>query len=260
MNIDLTNKTALICGGSAGIGLATAKLFAESGCSVIILARNRKRLLNALNSLKKKDFQNHQMVIADLQDTNNISKIFDSFFNKNPINILVNNSGGPLPKNILECNIQEFNSVFNQHFLSTHIITKKAIENMIKSKFGRIINISGTSIKEPIPGLGLSAIRIASSSWSKMLSKEVGKYNITVNNILPGPTDTKELKNIVQILAKKEKVNIGDFITSVSKNMDIGRIGLPQEIANFVLFIASEYSSFLTGSNIVIDGGYTHSI
>jgi 3-oxoacyl-[acyl-carrier protein] reductase len=260
MLIDLTNKTALICGGSNGIGLAVAKLFAECGCSIIVLGRNQRGLLRTVQTLKKDDSQFHRIVVADLSNPKQISKTFNNFFKKSPVDILLNNSSGPLPKNIFVTKARDFQTVFNQHFLSVHIITQKAVEVMKKVNYGRIINILGTSIKEPIQGLSLSSIKAATANWAKILSNEVGKYNITVNNILPGPTNTKELNRIVSLLARSENISKEEYLKKVGDDTDIGRIATAKEIANVILFVASEYSSFVTGTNIFVDGGYTSSI
>ena len=200
------------------------------------------------------------MIVADLSKPEQILKIFNDYFKANPVDILLNCSSGPLPKNILQCKINDFQTVFNQHFLSVHIITKKAIEGMKEKKYGRIINVLGTSINEPIPDFGLSSIKAATANWTKILSQEVGKYNITVNNILPGPTDTNELKKIITLLAKKQKISKEELLKRVSADTSVGRIAKPEEIANMILFVASEYSSYISGTNISVDGGYTKSI
>ena len=258
MIIDFANKTALICGSSHGIGRATAELFAESNCSVIILGRNLTTLKKTLKCLKRNSNQFHQFIVADLSKPKCASKIFNDLFEKiSHIDILVNNSSGPLPKNLLDCEMQDFQSVFNQHFLSVHLMTQKAITIMKERKFGRIINILGTSIKEPIPGLGLATIKAATSLWAKTLSMEVGKYNITVNNVLPGPTDTREFKKIIKALAKKEKIIEKEYLRKVCANIDLGKIANPKEIAYVILFIASDYASYITGTNIFVDGGYS---
>lgn len=261
MIIDFVNKKALICGSSQGIGRATAELLAESNCSVILLGRNQSNLEKTLKSLKRESNQDHQYIVADLSKPNSSLKTFNDFFKKNyNIDILVNNSSGPLPKNILDCRMKDFQEVFNQHFLSVHVLTKKVMRGMKERKFGRIINILGTSIKEPIPCLGLSSVKAATSLWAKTLSREVGKYNITVNNILPGPTNTRELKQIIKTLAKNEGLNERDYLKKVCADVDLGKIAKPKEIASVILFIASDYASYITGTNIFVDGGYSRSI
>lgn len=261
MIIDFSKKTAFICGATSGIGLAVARQLAECGGSIILLGRSQKKLLFALKSLKSNSVQYHEIIEADLVNTNQIENIMNTLVKKHEqIDILVNNSSGPLPKNVLSCNTDDFQRVFNQHFLSVNIITKAVIDLMKKHKYGRVVNVLGTSIKEPIPGLGLSSIKAVTSVWAKSLSKEVGRYNITVNNILPGPTNTKELKDIIGIFSKNENLSETEYLKKICRQIDLGRIAKADEIANVITFICSEYASFVTGSNIFVDGGYTTSI
>ena len=258
MIIDFTKKTALICGATSGIGLATANEIAKAGGSIILLGRSRKKLTLALKSLDDSSGQHHEVIEGDLSKPDQITQIVEIFVkDHNRLDILVNNSGGPLPKNILKCETQDYQHVFNQQFLSVQVITSKVIELMRNNNFGRIINILGTSIKEPIRELPLSSVKAITEVWAKALSKEVGKFNITVNNILPGPTNTNELKKIVKILAMNEGISDVEYLIKVTNNTALGRIAEAKEIANLITFIASENSSYLTGANIIVDGGYT---
>lgn len=259
MQIDLTHKRALVCGGSRGIGFAVSMIFSMCGCSVTLLARHEKQLVESMEKLTKKPHQNHSYIIADLSQTEQLSKIMENSDIEEGVDILVNNSSGPMPIDILECQTKDYLEVFKQQFLANQILTQMVVSNMKDNKFGRVINVVGTSIKEPIDGLPLSAVKAIVTNWAKALSQTVGEFGITVNNILPGPTNTGELSDIVKILSEKEGVSQGEFLEDVTKSIALKRIAEPMEIAKAIAFIASEHSSFITGSCFVIDGGYMSS-
>lgn len=260
MKIDLRDKKALVCGASSGIGKAIAALFVEAGCSLILVGRNKSKLGKIFKEQKKTKKQFIHIFELDLMKTSEVIKFSNSYLKKNSIDILVNNSGGPLPRDILKCTISDYQNVFNQHFLAVNILTLEAVKNMMKNRYGRIINILGTSIIEPIPNLSLSCIKSTTANWSKSLSKKIARYNVTINNILPGPTNTPELKEISNILSKAEGINQKQYYKNLINSIDVKRVADPKEIAYLTLFLASEYSSYITGSSLVIDGGYSKSI
>ena len=257
MTYNLNNKHALICGSSQGIGEAIAKKFAQTGCLVTILARNEKKLSLLKSELDKLNNKNNHILVADLDAPEKLKKLFQNHSKKtNLLNILVNNSGGPSPGKISEANKHEFIKTFNRHLISSHIITKELLPGMMKEKYGRIINIISTSVKQPIKNLGVSnTIRASVASWAKTLSQEVGQYNITVNNVLPGFTNTNRLKNIIENNSEKRNKSI-DFISQEMKNLvPLKRFAEPIEIANAVCFLASDEASYISGINLPIDGG-----
>jgi len=260
MNIDLSNKRALVCGGSHGIGRAIAIQFAKCGCSVIILARNEDPLVNLINELNSIKINKHKYIVADLSDYKEIERIANNELESCSIDILINNSSGPLPEIISEIKIEEITSSFHQHFISSFILIAAVVKYMKIKRSGRIINILGTSVKEPILDLGLSSVKAMIANYTKILSKELGEFGITVNNVLPGPTKTNELNKITRIIASKEEITINEFENIIIKETALKRLGNPEEIAYAVAFLASEYASFITGSNLIIDGGYMSGI
>ncbi|HNL83243.1 MAG TPA: SDR family NAD(P)-dependent oxidoreductase, partial [Chitinophagaceae bacterium] len=187
MNISLENKTAIICGSTQGIGLATAKELSNLGATCILMARNQTALIEALKQLNYSFNQPHNYLVADFDNPSTVKSAMVEFIKKNTVHILVNNSGGPNAGQITDATEQQFLDTFNRHLICNHILTKAVINGMKEAGFGRIINIISTSVKIPLPNLGVSnTIRGAVASWSKTMANELGQFNITVNNVLPG--------------------------------------------------------------------------
>ncbi len=258
----LTNKTALVCGSTQGIGKATAMKLAEMGANVILLARNEQKLKDVLLELSTENNQKHHYIVADFSDPSGLKKVITDFLSQGiTINILVNNTGGPKGGPIKDASTEEFINTFNQHLICNHILVQAIYPGMIESGYGRIINVISTSVKQPLPNLGVSnTIRGAVASWSKTLANELGEFGITVNNVLPGATNTIRLQGIAE--AKSEKT--GETVTEIFKEMasesPMKRIAQPEEIAAAIAFLASPDASYINGINLPVDGGRTKSL
>ena len=187
MNIQLTGKTALVCGSSQGLGLASAIELSKLGANVILMARNEERLKLAISKLDPIQNQHHQYIIADFSDANQVKESIDGFLEKgNKIHILVNNTGGPAAGLAIDAKTNDFIAAFQSHLLCNHILAQAVTAGMKEANYGRIINIISTSVRQPIARLGVSnTIRAAVANWSKTLSIELGQFGITVNNVLP---------------------------------------------------------------------------
>ncbi len=256
MNLNINNKNALVCGSTQGIGKATAIQLAEEGANVTLIARNEEKLKKVLAELPA---GSHNYIVADFSNPTELKeKIEVSNLN---FHILVNNTGGPAGGPIFNAKIEEFESAFTQHLKCNHVLVQALVPFMKESGYGRIINVISTSVKQPLDGLGVSnTIRGAVASWSKTLANELGQFSITVNNVLPGATDTERLNEII----KNKSVKTGLSIDEVSKNMmnasPAKRFAKPEEIANAIVFLASEKASFINGINVPVDGGRTKSL
>ena len=258
MELNLKNKNALVCGSTQGIGKATAILLAEEGVNVTLISRNEEKLKAVLAELPN-DKQCHGYLVADFSKPNDLKEVLEK--SELQFHILVNNTGGPAGGPIFNAKIEEFESAFTQHLKCNHILVQNLVPFMKKKCYGRIINIISTSVKQPLDGLGVSnTIRGAVASWSKTLANELGEFGITVNNVLPGATNTERLNEII----KNKSDKTGLSIDTVSKNMmnasPVKRFATPKEIANAVVFLASEKASFINGINIPVDGGRTKSL
>ena len=259
MNLSLRNKRAVVCGSTQGIGKAIAEELSRQGVNLTLIARDKKALENVVKKLDTSLGQSHDYLCVDFSDDNFENKISDlSSLN---IDILINNTGGPASGPITDANADDFLLAFKMHLLNNQLLIKKVIDNMKKNSFGRIINIISTSVKAPIPGLGVSnTIRAAVANWAKTLSLELGPYGITVNNILPGFTSTNRLKSLI----KKKSTILGKSVSEVESEMKntvpLKRFGDASEVANAVVFLSSPAASYINGINLPVDGGRTASL
>lgn len=253
----MNNKHALVCGSSKGIGASTAIELSKLGATITLLARDKDSLANVLDSLDTSKKQNHNFIIADFDDPFKLKDTIDQHIAKNPtIHILINNSGGPKPGPIIDANVEDFISAFNRHLICNHILVQAVVPKMKEARFGRIINITSTSVKQPIKGLGISnTIRGAVANWAKTLSFELGEFGITVNNILPGYTDTQRLKEIFLNKSKKSNYDIESIVSDAHSQIPLGRFADPKETAKAICFLASEDASYINGINLPVDGG-----
>jgi 3-oxoacyl-[acyl-carrier protein] reductase len=261
MNLSLDQKHALVCGGSKGIGFASAKALASLGAQITLLARHQADLEKAIEVLSEINDKKHSFIVADTSDHLIVSKQVADLVTMRPVHILINNSGGPAAGPIISADPNSFTEAFQAHVLAAHMITTAVIEGMKSSQYGRIINIISTSVRIPLHGLGVSnTTRGAMASWAKTLSNEVAPYGITVNNVLPGATSTDRLRQIIENKASKTATDSDHIATEMAAEIPMGRFGKPEEIASVVAFLASPAASYITGTSIPVDGGRTGSI
>jgi 3-oxoacyl-[acyl-carrier protein] reductase len=259
MEVALTNKNALVCGGSGGIGKAVGIELAHLGANVTLFAHNIDKLKAAQQLLTNSSGQQHYILSADFNNTDAVENaVTQHIQNIGDIEILVNNTGGPAPGLAHTASVEEYLSAFKQHLISSHILLKCLVTGMKNKKYGRVVNIISTSVKQPIPGLGVSnTIRAAVANWSKTIAKELGVYGITVNNILPGATKTERLQTILENKAKRENKSLSEVIIHEQQQIPLGRFAAPEELANAVAFLVSPAASYINGINLPVDGGRT---
>lgn len=261
MNLSLEGKYAIVCGSTQGIGLAIAEELALMGANCTLIARNEEGLKSAIQILDIALRQQHNYLVADFTRPDELRKIIDEHMGKYPAHILINNTGGPPGGPITEATEDDFINTFNQHLVCNHILAKAVIPSMKKEKFGRIINIISTSVKIPLKNLGVSnTIRGAVASWAKTMANELGRFNITVNNVLPGFTNTQRLSTLIDNIAKKENVRADVVVGSMKKEVPMKRFGETAEIAAVAAFLASPAAAYVNGVSIPVDGGRTGSI
>ena len=261
MNLDLTNKNALVCGSTAGIGKASAKQLAAMGATVTLVARNEEKLKETLIELPFEAGQKHNYFVADFNDPEDVKKKVGIAAQDKIFHILINNTGGPKGGPIFSAETNEFTSAFAQHLVNNHTLVQAVVPGMKKADYGRIINIISTSVKQPIDGLGVSnTIRGAVANWSKTLANELGPFGITVNNVLPGFTATDRLTDIVSNAAKKMNKTEAEASEWMKNLVPARRFAQPGEVANAVAFLASEAASYINGINLPVDGGRTKSL
>ncbi len=258
MNLNLNGKRALVCGGSKGIGLAAATAIAELGAEIVLVARNEAVLKERINELPSPNGVVHSYLIADFNDRNHLKSVVEDLVSEHPVQILINNTGGPAAGPVQKAQEDEFLLAFGQHVLCSRILVNAVVQGMRDSGYGRIINVISTSVKQPIPGLGVSnTIRGAMGNWSKTLAGELAPDQITVNNVLPGATATDRLSEILSGRATKSGNSVEEVAAAWQATIPMRRFADPSEVGNAIAFLASPAASYITGTNVVVDGGRT---
>jgi 3-oxoacyl-[acyl-carrier protein] reductase len=261
MNLSLNGKHALICGSTQGIGLAIAKELALLGANCTLMARNAEALAIASESLSKNEHQHHNFLVADFTNNDEVLTAVKNLVLESPVHILINNTGGPPAGPIANATATEFLFAYNLHLINNHQIATTVLEGMKQDGFGRIINIISTSVKIPLANLGVSnTTRAAVGAWAKTLAGEVAKFGITVNNVLPGATNTVRLSSIIANKATKLNASTENISAEMMHEIPMGRFGEAHEIAAMAAFLASPAASYVTGQSICVDGGRTGSI
>ena len=260
MEISLVNKKAFVCGSTQGIGRAAALELTNLGASIVLLARNEESLKQVRDELNNQENQRHDYIVVDFSAPDELKNRVAEYLQKNssPVHILVNNTGGPSAGKAIDANAHEFTAAFQAHLICNQILTQSLIEGMKAEKYGRIVNVISTSVKQPIPGLGVSnTIRGAVASWAKTLAGELGEFGITVNNVLPGFTKTQRLESIIVNKASKTGDSIEKIAAEMQSETPARRFAEASEIANAVAFLASPAASYINGVNLPVDGGRT---
>ncbi len=261
MDLSLIGRHALVCGGSKGIGFATAVELALLGASVTLLARNESALREAIGKLDVSAGQEHRFLVADASDPTALGQLVATYATLNPLHILINNSGGPAAGPANKADISEFSAAFTQHLLANHALVQAVLPSMKTAGFGRIVNIISTSVKQPLENLGVSnTIRGAVASWAKTLANELGIFGITVNNVLPGATATERLTQIITGAAARTGKTIEEASQHMAAEIPMRRFAEPAEVGAAAAFLCSPAAAYINGINLPVDGGRTKSL
>ncbi len=282
MDISLIGKRALVCGSTQGIGRAAAIELASLGASVTLVARNPDKLEQVCRELPvRRDVaehsgkaagagagsggQTHRWFAADFSEPSAVQEAIRTELAHasaaGPYTILINNTGGPAGGPIADAAPDAFVAAFRSHLVCNQLLVQALLPGMKAAKYGRIINIISTSVKAPIPGLGVSnTIRAAVANWAKTLATELAPFGITVNNVLPGFTDTERLKQLFTSRATKEGKTLEEVTKASIATIPAGRLGRAEEVAAAIAFLATPAASYINGINVPVDGGRTQSL
>ncbi len=261
MNLSLLGKNALVGGASAGIGRAVAAELAALGANVSLLARTESTLQEALAVLDISQGQQHGYIAVDFSDSKNLLEKISALLERQPVHILVNNTGGPPGGPITEASTEAFLAAYHNHLICNQLLAQALLPGMKAAGIGRIINIISTSVKEPLDNLGVSnTTRWAVASWAKTWANEVGRFGITVNNVLPGYTRTGRLAEIIEKRAAASKQSIENVEEAFKNTIPARRFAQPEEVAAAVAFLASPAAGYVNGINLPVDGGRTRSL
>jgi 3-oxoacyl-[acyl-carrier protein] reductase len=257
----LNGRHALVCGASSGIGRATALALAARGAEVTALARRADLLEMLVAELLAGGAKAAHALVADLDQRAELGTAVDDLLNtRGPVHILVNNTGGPPPGRLLDAAPEALEVAFGRHVLGAHLLVTKLLPGMEAEGYGRIVNVISTSVREPIPGLGVSnTVRAAMAGFSKTLSSELPP-GVTINNVLPGYTDTERLSALCESIAARTGKSLAEVREGWVAAVPEGRLGRPEEVAAVVAFLASPEAGYLRGQSIAVDGGRMRSI
>ena len=255
MKIDLSGKYALVGGSSKGIGRAIAERLAASGASVTLMARSEELLKSIIAQLDTSQGQQHQYLVVDFSNFSAFASQMDAYFESNKVDILINNTQGPAAGDAIEKSIEDYQIAFDLLFKCALYIPLRALKHMQSQQWGHV-NVASVSVKEPLNYLALSnSLRAALVTWAKSLSMDIAADNITINNTLTGYFDTERIAQLNAQKAEKMNVSPKKVREAMEAQVSMQRIGQPEEYANLVCFLASEQASYITGTNIPIDGG-----
>lgn len=254
IGIDLTGLRALVFGASQGIGEATARAFMKAGARVTLVARSEDKLQGILQ--ESGEGAGHSYHSMDVNDLSALKKKVQVDLEDQAYDIVVYNSGGPPPGRISAAGEQDFLTALRTHLVVAAEISQLLIPPMKTRGYGRILTITSTSVKSPIPHLGVSNVtRAAMSSWMKTLSLELAPFGITVNSLLPGYTSTPRLRSLMEAAAQKNDKTLEEVESAWKGQVPMGRFAEPQEPAQLMAFLASPLASYITGVQIPVDGG-----
>jgi 3-oxoacyl-[acyl-carrier protein] reductase len=261
MEYGLEDKVALICGASRGIGEACARALAGEGARTILLSRNEKRLQQVVQDIVASGGE-ARYVCADLSDIALLEDVAGQAQNiYGKVDILVNNTGGPPSGDNFSFSNEIWEESFRATFMSAMVLTKALLLPMAERGWGRVINLTSVTVKQPIEGLILSnSIRTAVVGWAKTLSHQFASNNVTINNIATGYTLTERVRIIARERAEREGVSEEAVLQKMIEGIPMKRMATPDEIGSLALFLAGECSSYITGVTIPIDGGFTTSV
>lgn len=259
MDLNLNKKKAIVCGSTQGIGKAVAVELALLGASVTLVSRDEDKLRRVAGELDQGLGQQHDYLVVDFSQPEELNRVIQGYAaQQEAVHILVNNTGGPPGGPITEAQPEEFLRAFNMHLICDHLLVQALSPLMKKAGYGRIINIISTSVKQPLPGLGVSnTTRGAVASWAKTMAYELGPYGITVNNVLPGSTRTGRLDSLIENKAEKADSSVEEVEKEMMSEIPARRFARPEEVAAAVAFLATPAAAYINGINLPVDGGRT---
>lgn len=261
MDLDLTGRHALVCGASEGIGRATALELAQLGASVTVLARRADALQAVVADLTRAQGQHHHALAVDMDDTTALQATVASHVAAYPAQILIHNTGGPPGGTAHEAEAAAFESAFRRHLIGGQVLVQAMLPGMRAARWGRIVNVISTSVREPIAGLGVSnTVRGAVASWAKTLSRELAPEGITVNNVLPGYTRTGRIDQIVADRMRRTGQDEATVLAAMRAGVPAGRFAEPAETAGVIAFLCAPAAAYVTGVSLPVDGGRMASI
>lgn len=258
MDLGIKNRVALVAASSKGLGKAVALQLSREEAKVVICARSKDRLFKTREEIALVTGNEVRAFVSDVTDRKQVNSMLECVLEEfGTIEILVNNAGGPPTGMADDFTLDDYRNALELNLLSTVNLCYEVAPLMKKQKWGRIINLTSVSAKQPIDALILSnTARAGVLGFAKSLSNQLAPFGITVNSICPGYTKTERVEELAESFAKKGQGTVEDFYRNIEGTIPTGRLGKPEEIAQAVAFLASEGASYITGVALQIDGGY----
>ena len=260
-SLSLAGRHALVCGASSGIGRETARTLAGLSAELTLLARSKDKLEALQPELVDLGSPRVHVVVADLEQLEQLETTMTAHLETHgPVHILIHNTGGPPGGALLDAAVQALQVAFQRHVLSAQLLVRLLVPGMRQSEYGRIVNVLSTSVREPIPNLGVSnTIRAAMAGWAKTLSSELPP-GVTINNVLPGFTGTERLASLAKTTAQRTGQSADEVLTGWRATIPEGRLGQAHEIAAMIAFLTTPAAAYVRGQSIAADGGRLRSI
>jgi 3-oxoacyl-[acyl-carrier protein] reductase len=256
MDLGISGQTALVLGGTQGLGLACARSLAEAGVKLLVNGRSAAAWEAARGNLPGATF-----VQGDLAKPEDRLRIIDSAQSLGPVSILVTNTGGPPTGRFEELSSEQWRAAFETNFLGILEITRALLPGMRERGFGRIINVTSFVVKELYPNMSLSnSFRVGLTGAMGSIARECARDGVTINGILPGLMDTGALQRVFRDRAKRTGETEADIRQSMAQSVPMQRLGTAADFGPICAFLASRHAGYITGQNICIDGGLTKSV
>lgn len=262
MDLGLKNKVALVAAGSRGLGRAVAEELAAEGASLVLCARDVNALTETAGAIADASGAHVLAVPADVTNFDSIKQLVEAGMDRfGRIDILVTNAGGPPAGTFDQLTREQWDEALRLTLLSAIELARQVLPGMKQRRWGRILNITSISVKQPVENLMLSnSLRAGLTGFARTLANEVAAEGITVNNILPGYTRTERLEDLARMMAEKQGISADEFRGKWEKEIPMGRLGEPREFAALAAFLVSERASYITGTSIQVDGGWIRSL
>lgn len=258
--ISLVGRHALVTGASKGIGRATALTLAGLGAELTVAARSGDALDALLPELRAAGAGAVRSLVVDFDDRDGLRASAEALVASSPVHILVHNTGGPQGGPLLGAEGDAILAALSRHLLTAHLLVQTCLPGMQQAGYGRVITVTSTSVREPIPNLGVSNLtRAAVASWAKTLSRELPP-GVTINNVMPGYTDTDRLGELASARAAKSGVEATEVFSEWVSKVPEGRLGRPEELGQVIAFLCTPAAAYIRGQSIAVDGGRLNAI
>lgn len=257
MNLGLEGKVAVVAASTKGLGKAVATSLATEGANVVINGRHKQNIHDAVDDIKRSTGKAAFAVQGDVTQPEDIERIFEEVVKRfGTVHVLVSNAGGPPAGGFMEFNDEQWTRAVDLNLMSTVRLIRKAVPIMQRQNWGRIVNVTSLTVKQPADNLLLSnAVRAAIVGLAKTISRDLARDNVLINNIAPYYVSTKRIDYLMEETAAKKGITKDEALQNIVREIPIGRLGTPEEFGDFVAFLCSERNSYVTGATIQFDGG-----